>query len=141
MEWHRGELFPRVGFIVTNLSLPPEGVVHFYNGRGIAEQWIKEGKYALNWTRLSCHRFAANAVRLQLFVLAYNLGNFLRRLALPKAIAAWSLRSVQVKLIKTGARMVRHARRIVFQMAEVAVSRALFAALLKRIDRLRLASG
>jgi len=116
-------------------------VVHFYNGRGIAEQWIKEGKYALNWRRLSCHRFLANAVRLQLFVLDYNLGNFLRRLALPKEIRDWSLRSVQVKLIKTGARMVRHARRIVFQMAEVAVSRALFAALLKRIDRLRLASG
>ena len=80
-------------------------------------------------------------MRLQLFVLAYNLGNFLRRLALPKAIADWSLRSLQVKLIKTGARMVRHARRIVFQMAEVAVSRVLFAALLTRIDRLRLASG
>ena len=140
MEWHRGELFPRVGFIVTNLSLLPQGVVHFYNGRGTAEQWIKEGKYALNWTRLSCHRFVANAVRLQLFVLAYNLGNFLRRLALPKEIRDWSLRSVQVKLIKIGASMVRHARRIIFQMAEVAVSRELFAALLKRIDRLRLAS-
>jgi len=52
VEWHRGELFPRVGFIVTNLSLPTEGVVHFYNGRGTAEQWIKVGKSALNWTRL-----------------------------------------------------------------------------------------
>jgi hypothetical protein len=50
VEWHRGELFPRVGFIVTNLSAKAKGVVHFYNGRGIAEQWIKEGKYALNWT-------------------------------------------------------------------------------------------
>jgi hypothetical protein len=79
--------------------------------------------------------------QLQLFVLAYNLGNFLRRLALPREIRDWSLRSIQVKLIKTGARMVRHARRIVFQMAEVAVSRELFAAVLKRIDRLRLASG
>ena len=53
VEWHQGELFPRVGFIVTNMSAGPEGVVHFYNGRGTAEQWIKEGKYALNWTRLS----------------------------------------------------------------------------------------
>jgi hypothetical protein len=53
-EWHQGELFPRVGFIVTNLSYPSIGVVRFYNGRGTAEQWIKEGKYALNWTRLSC---------------------------------------------------------------------------------------
>ena len=52
VEWHQGELFPRVGFIVTNLSYPTIGIVRFYNGRGTAEQWIKEGKYALNWTRL-----------------------------------------------------------------------------------------
>ena len=57
---HQGELFPRVGFVVTNLNLPPAGVTHYNNGRGTAEQWIKEGKYALNWTRLSCHRFVAN---------------------------------------------------------------------------------
>ena len=49
----QGQLFPRVGFVVTNLNLPPEGVTHFYNGRGTAEQWIREGKYALDWTRLS----------------------------------------------------------------------------------------
>ena len=90
VEWHRGELFPRMGFIVTTMTARPEGVVHFYNGRGTAEQWIKEGKYALNWTRLSCHRFVANQVRLWLFILAYNLGNFLRRLGLPKAIKDWS---------------------------------------------------
>ncbi len=136
VEWHQGQLFPRVGFIVTNLSAKPEGVVHFYNKRGTAEQWIKEGKYALNWTRLSCHRFVANQVRLQLFILAYNLGNFLRRLCLPKAINDWSLRSLQVKLIKMGGRIVRHARQIIFQLAEVAVSRDLFAAILERITRL-----
>ena len=60
MEWHQGELFPRVGFIVTNLSYPNIGIVRFYNGRGTAEQWIKEGKYALNWTRLSCHKLATS---------------------------------------------------------------------------------
>jgi hypothetical protein len=136
VEWHRGELFPRVGFVVTNMSARPEGVVHFYNGRGTAEQWIKEGKYALNWTRLSCHRFVANQVRLWLFILAYNLGNLLRRLGLPKAIKDWSLRSVQVKLIKIGGRLVRHARRLVFQLAEVAVSRAVFQGVLERIGRL-----
>jgi len=141
VEWHRGELFPRVGFIVTNLSARPKGVVHFYNGRGTAEQWIKEGKYALNWTRLSCHRFVANQVRLQLFILAYNLGNFLRRLGLPRSIKDWSLRSLQVKLIKMGGRMVRHARRIIFQLAEAAVPGELFAAILERINRLRLAPG
>jgi len=136
VEWHQGELFPRVGFVVTNLSVKPEGVVHFYNRRGTAEQWIKEGKYALNWTRLSCHRFVANQVRLQLFILAYNLGNFLRRLCLPKAIKDWSLRSLQVKLIKMGGRIVHHARQIIFQLAEVAVPRDLFSAILERITRL-----
>ena len=49
-KWHQGELFPRVGFIVTNLSYPTKGIVSFYNGRGTAEQWIEEGKYAMNWT-------------------------------------------------------------------------------------------
>ena len=87
IEWHLGELFPRVGFIVTNRTDPPQGVVHFYNGRGTCEQWIKEGKYALEWMRLSCHEFKDNVVRLALFVLAYNLGNFLRRLALPTEMA------------------------------------------------------
>ena len=141
VEWHQGELFPRVGFIVTNMSAGPEEVVHFYNGRGTAEQWIKEGKYALNWTRLSCHRFVANQVRLALFILAYNLGNFLRRLCLPKAVKHWSLRSVQIKLIKIGARLVRHARRLVFQFAEVAVPREVFRQVLERIAGLHPAPG
>ena len=101
------------------MTAVPEGVVRFYNGRGTAEQWIKEGKYALNWTRMSCRRFVANRVRLSLFILAYNLGNFLRRLCLPKAVKHWSLRSVQVKLIKMGGRLVRHSRRLIFQLAEV----------------------
>ena len=140
-EWHQGELFPRVGFVVTNLNLPPAGVTHYYNGRGTAEQWIKEGKYALNWTRLSCHRFVANQVRLWLFVLAYNLGNFMRRLTLPESVKHWSLRSVQTKLIKMGGRLVRHARRLVFQLAEVAVSREVFRQVLERIAGLHPAPG
>ena len=137
VEWHEGELFPRVGFIVTNMSAKPQGVVHFYNGRGTAEQWIKEGKYALNWTRLSCMRFVSNQVRLWLFVLAYNLGNFLRRLVLPSKIKHWSLRSLLVKLIKIGAKVVRHSRYVTFQMAEVAIDKRLFAEILARIKRLR----
>ena len=141
MEWHQGELFPRIGFIVTNLSYPAIGIVRFYNGRGTAEQWIKEGKYALNWTRLSCHKFVANQVRLALFVLAYNLGNFMSRLALPEAMKHWSLTSLQTRLIKTGGRLVRHARRLVFQLAEVLVSREMLAGMLERIGRLRLAPG
>ena len=101
---------PRVGFIVTNMVLPSRSVVRFYNKRGTAEQWIKEGKQATHWTRLSCHRFRANEVRLQLSVLAYNLGNLWRRLVLPPRIKRWSLTSLQQRLVKTGGRLVKHAR-------------------------------
>ena len=136
VEWHAGELFPRIGFIVTNMSRTPGNVVGFYNKRGDCERWIKEGKYALTWTRLSCTRFSSNKVRLALFVLAYNLGNFLRRFALPREVAHWSLTSIQLKLIKIGAKIVFHSRLTVFQMAEVAVPEKLFRSMLSRIHRL-----
>jgi hypothetical protein len=138
VEWHNGELFPRIGFIVTNLTRPAKRVVRFYNQRGTAEQWIKEGKNAVKWTRLSCHDFVDNQVRLQLFVLAYNLGNFLRQAVLPRAVRHWTLTTLREKLIKIGAKVVRHSRKIVFQMAEVAVPRELFRTILERIGRLRL---
>jgi hypothetical protein len=80
-----------VGFIVTNLETPSRAVVRFYNKRGTAEQWIKEGKQAVKMTRLSCHRFRSNQVRLALSLLAYNLGNLWRRLGLPRGIENWSL--------------------------------------------------
>src|SRR6202158_116001 len=102
VEHHLGELFSRVGFIVTTLTGTNRAVVHFYNQRGTAEQWIKEGKEATNWTRLSCPCFRANEVRLLLGVIAYNLGNLLRRLVLPVAIQSWSLTSLQQRLFKTG---------------------------------------
>jgi hypothetical protein len=137
VEWHQGELYPRVGFIVTNLTRPAERIVKFYNRRGTAEQWLKEGKAALRWTRLSCRAFRDNAVRLQLFALAYNLANFLRSLALPDEVARWSLTTLREKLVKIGARIVRHGRYVVFQLAEVAVPRSLSASILRRIDRLR----
>ena len=137
VEWHSGELYPRVGFIVTNLSRPAESVVGFYNQRGTAEQCIKEGKNAVKWTRLSCCSFVANAVRLQLHTLAYYLGNFMRRLALTETVKHWSLTSLREKLFKVGAKIVSHARYVIFQMAEVAVPRALFAEILSLIDGLR----
>jgi hypothetical protein len=138
IEWHRGELFPRVGFIVTNLTWRSKNVVKFYNGRGTAEQWIKEGKNAVKWTKLSCRTFKDNQTRLQLFALAYNLGNFLRRLALPKPVRHWSLTTLREKLIKIGAKVTRHSKYVTFQLAEVAVTRNLFAAILDRIARLAL---
>jgi hypothetical protein len=136
IEWHAGELFPRVGFIVTNLNKHSKNVVRFYNGRGTAEQWIKEGKNAIQWTKLSCRTFKDNQTRLQLFALAYNLANFLRRLALPKSIRQWSLTTLREKLVKIGAKVTRHSNYVTFQLAEVAVPRQLFAAILERIGRL-----
>ena len=137
VEWHPGELYPRVGFIVTNMARPAENVVAFYNKRGTCEQWIKEGKGAIKWTRLSCRSFAANAVRLQLHALAYNLGNFLRTLATPEPIKDWSLTTLKEKLIKIGAKVISHGRYVAFQMAEVAIPKNLFANILRLIAELR----
>lgn len=94
-------------------------------------------KVTAKWIRPSCHDFAGNQVRLQLFALAYNLGNFLRRLALPKKIKDWSFRTLQTKLIKIGAKVVKRLRYVIFQMAEVLVSKSLFHEILERIRRLK----
>ena len=141
VEHHVGELFPRVGFIVTNLPLSNRAVVRFYNKRGLAEPWIKEGKQAAHWTRLSCHRFRANEVRLPLSVLAYNLGNLWRRLVLPKHINRWSLTSLQQRLVKTGGRLVKHARYYWLLLAESHLTRRLFGAMLQRIWALPVLAG
>jgi hypothetical protein len=135
VEW--GELYPRFGFIVTNLARSAERVVAFYNRGSTCEQYMKEGKKAIKWTRLSCRSFAANAARLQLYALAYNLGNFMRTLAMPRTAEPWSLTSLREKLIKIGAKVVSHGRSITFQMAEVAVPREMFADILSLIAGLR----
>ena len=141
VEHHRGELFPRVGVIVTNMTLPSRAVVRFYNKRGAADQWIKEGKQATHWTRLSCHRFQANEVRLQLSALAYNLGNLWRRLVLPPRIKRWSLTSLQQRLVKTGGRLVKHARYYWLLLAEGHLTRRLFGDMLRRIWALPVPAG
>src|SRR5256712_8100273 len=125
VEHHLGELFPRVGFIVTTLGTN-RAVVRFYNQRRTAEQWIKEGKTATHWTRLSCHRFRANEVRLLLGVIADNLGNLLRRLVLPVAIQNWSLTSLQQRLFKTGGRLTRRGRELILLLARRHLAPALF---------------
>ena len=119
---------------MTNLTLPSRAVVRFYNKRGTSEQWIKEGKQAVKMTRLSCHRFRSNEVRLWLSVIAYNLGNLWRRLALPKRIDKWSLTSLQQRLVK-------HARYYWFLLAESHLTRRLFAAMLWRIESLPVPTG
>ena len=110
VEFHAGELFPRVGFIVTNLEL-------------------------------SCHRFRGNEVRLWLSVIAYNLGNLWRRLALPKKIGSWSLTSLQQRLVKTGGRLVKHARYYWLLLAEGHLTRQRFGSMLRMIAALPLPDG
>jgi hypothetical protein len=136
VEFHCGELFPRVGFIVTNLETDSRGVVRFYNKRGTGEQWIKEGKQAVKMTRLSCHRFRWNEVRLWLSLIAYNLGNLWRRLVLPKRSDNWSLTSLQQRLVKTGGRLVKHARYCWLMLAESHLTRRLFGGMVRRMEAL-----
>jgi hypothetical protein len=87
--------------------------------------------------RLACHACRPNAVRLQPFALANNLANFLCTFAVPDEVARWSLTILRERLVNIGAPIVRHRRYVIFQLAEVAVPRALFAAILRRIDPLR----
>ncbi len=141
VEYHAGELFPRVGFIVTNLTLPSRSVVRFYNKRGTAEQWIKEGKQAVKMTRLSCHRFRPNEVRLWLSVIAYNLRNLWRRLVLPLRVGNWSLTSLQQRLVKTGGRLIKHARYYWLLLAESHLTRRLFGSMVRRIASLPVPAG
>jgi DDE family transposase len=141
IEFHFGELFPRVGFIVTTLEADSRAVVRFYNKRATAEQWIREGKQAVKMTRLSCHRFRANEVRLCLSVIAYNLGNMWCRLAIPNRIDTWSLTSLQQRLMKTGGRLVKHARYYWLMLAEGHLTRRLFGAIVQRLDMLSVPAG
>jgi hypothetical protein len=141
VEFHSGELSPRVGFIVTNLETDSRAVVRFYNKRGTAEQWIKEGKQAVKMTRLSCHRFRSNEARLWLSVIAYNLGNLWRRLVLPLRVGNWSLTSLQQRLVKTGGRLIKHARYYWLLLAEGHLTRRLFGSMVRRIAGLPVPAG
>jgi hypothetical protein len=136
VEWHANEQ-TRAWASSSRIFRGKQGKWSSSKRRGTAEQWIKEGKNAVRWTRLSCQTFRANHARLQLFALAYNLGNFLRRLALPKSVRQWSLTTLKEKLVKIGATVTRHAKYVTFQLAEVAVPRQLFASILERIGRLK----
>jgi hypothetical protein len=111
MEWHPGELFPRIGFIVTNSRLEAERVSETYNGRAEIENRIKEGKNTLRWDKTSCHRFAANQARLLVGCLAYNLLHLIRDAAFWGEKLRPSIDWIITRLIKVGAKVVYHARR------------------------------
>ena len=111
IEWHVGELFPRVGFIVTNSRLEAKHVILVYNGRAEIENRIKEGKNTLRWDKTSCHSFAANRARLFLAALTYNLVHLLREVAFYGEKVRPSVEWIIRRLVKVGARVVYHARR------------------------------
>ena len=133
IEHHQGELFPRIGYIVTSLKWNNKTVIKFYNQRGTCEQWIKEGKCALSWTRLSCQGFKENEVRLKLFIMAYTLGNIFRTLALSEKIRSWSLRTIQLKLIKMGGRLIKHARYYYLLLVETTINERIWKSIMKKI--------
>jgi hypothetical protein len=126
-----------VGFIVTNLETDSRAVVRFYNKRGTAEQWIKEGKQAVKMTRL----IRSNEVRLWLSLIAYNLENLWRRLVLPKKIGNWSLTTLQQRLVKTGGRLIKHARYYWLMLAESHLTRRLFGSMVRRLAALPVLTG
>jgi hypothetical protein len=111
IEWHRGELFPRVGFVVTNSRLPAAKVIKVYNGRAEIENRIKEGKNTLRWDKTSCQRFEANQARLKMGVLAYNLLHMIRQFYLWGEEVKRSMEWLIKRLVKVGARISYHARR------------------------------
>jgi len=111
IEWHRGELFPRIGFVVTNSRLPAGKVVKVYNGRAEIENRIKEGKNTLRWDKTSCQRFEANQARLKMGVLAYNLLHMIRQFYVWGEEVRRSIDWLIKRLIKVGARVSYHARR------------------------------
>jgi len=110
IEWHDGELFPRIGFIVTNSKLPAGKVVKAYNGRGDVENRIKEGKNTLRWNKTSCHRFVANEARLLMGVVAYNLLHMVRQFYLVAEEVKRSMEWLIKRLIKVGAKVAYHGR-------------------------------
>ncbi len=111
IEWHRGELFPRIGFVVTNSRLPAGKVTKVYNGRAEIENRIKEGKNTLRWDKTSCQRFEANQARLKMGVLAYNLLHMIRQFYVWGEEVRRSMDWLIKRLIKVGARVSYHARR------------------------------
>jgi hypothetical protein len=111
IEWHQGELFPRIGFVISNSRLPAGKVIKVYNGRAERENRIKEGKNTLRWDKTSCQRFEANQARLQMGVLAYNLLHMIRQFYVWGEEVRRSIDWLINRLIKVGARISYHARR------------------------------
>ena len=132
--WYRAESWPaarhvcakievtalglNVRFVVTNRSGTPAAIFAWYNARGQAENFIKDLKRDVAADRLSCHAFRANALRLQLHGLAYNLLVLFRLRALATTtLATATIGTVRLRLFKVGARVRHTARRLWIHLA------------------------
>ncbi|MGO8668455.1 MAG: transposase [Desulfobaccales bacterium] len=111
IEWHPGELFPRIGFVVTNSRLPASKVIKVYNGPAQIENRVEEGQNTLRWHKTNCQRFEANQFRLRMGVPAYNLLHMIRQFHVWGAEVKRSLEWLIKRLINVGARVSYHARR------------------------------
>ena len=116
-------------------------MVRFYNKRGTAEQWIKEGKQATHWTPAVVPSLPGERGALAVKRAGLHLGNLWRRLGLPHRIKTWSLTSLQQRLMKTGGRLVKHARYYWLLLAEGHLNRRLFGDMLRRIWALPVPGG
>ena len=115
-------------------------MVRFYNKRGTAERWIKEGKQAVKMTRLSCHRISLQRSAAEAEPDPYNLGNLWRRPALPDELTAGRGR-VCSRLAKTRGRLMKHARYYWLPLAESHLTRRLSGSMLHSIAMLPSPAG
>jgi hypothetical protein len=111
-----GQMFPMISFFVTNMDLSPEKIVWFYRNRGRMENFIKEGKNGFDFGAVSSRYELVNSNRFQVHVLAYNIFNLFRRLALPESMSNNLIDTIRMKLIKIAAKIVRSGRYIFFKL-------------------------
>ena len=111
IAWHENELFPRIGFVVTNSRISVEKVIKLYNRRAEIENRIREGRNTLRWDKTSCHRFESNEARLKMGLLAYNLLHLLRKFYIRGEGVRRSVEWMIRRMIKVGAKFSYHSRR------------------------------
>ena len=105
-----GQMVHMYTFIVTTMEMEPYQVLQFYCGRGKMENYIKEGKSGFDFSSVSSASKVVNANRLMVHVLAYNLFNWFRRIALPVSMRKQQIDTIRLKMMKIAARVVRTAR-------------------------------
>lgn len=133
-----GQFIHLYTFVVTNFEgLLPEQITMYYTSRGKMENFIKEGKSGFDFAAVSSHSKVVNANRLQLHVLAYNLFNWFRRLALPEAMRHLRVDTIRLKLIKIAAKVIQSGRYIYFKLCSSCPYKSEFYETLQNIQKLR----